>query len=228
MRIMLAALVLVAASCRPWRRSRRRQRRDGPGRRRRKRPTPTARRRCTGLSTTTTSQLVDRLIRAGADVNAKNDYGATPMSEAAIIGDVAVIETSARGRRGRRVAECRRPDRTDDRRAHEQRGGGAVCSFARRQRQRGREVARADGADVGRRAAPAADGEGTGGRRRRRERALDRQRVGAAGQRRTARQVPSRGRLHAAALCGARRLRRVRAVLSSRAAPTSTWPIRTR
>ena len=28
-------------------------------------------------------ELADRLIRAGAKVNAKNDYGATPMSEAA-------------------------------------------------------------------------------------------------------------------------------------------------
>ena len=30
--------------------------------------------------------LVQRLIRAGANVNAKNDYGATPMSEAAVAG----------------------------------------------------------------------------------------------------------------------------------------------
>ena len=28
--------------------------------------------------------MVDRLIKAGATVNAKNDYGATPMSEAAL------------------------------------------------------------------------------------------------------------------------------------------------
>ena len=35
---------------------------------------------------------VDRLIRSGADVNAKNDYGATPMSEAAITGNVAVMK----------------------------------------------------------------------------------------------------------------------------------------
>ena len=36
--------------------------------------------------------LVERLIRAGANVKAKNDYGATPMSEAAIVGNPAVIE----------------------------------------------------------------------------------------------------------------------------------------
>ena len=36
--------------------------------------------------------LVERLIRAGANVNAKNDYGSTPMSEAAIVGNAAMIE----------------------------------------------------------------------------------------------------------------------------------------
>ena len=35
--------------------------------------------------------LVDRLIAAGAHVNAKNDYGATPLSEAAVVGNVQVI-----------------------------------------------------------------------------------------------------------------------------------------
>jgi ankyrin repeat protein len=35
---------------------------------------------------------VDRLIRAGANVNAKNEYGATPMSEAALAGNTAIIE----------------------------------------------------------------------------------------------------------------------------------------
>src|SRR6187402_94274 len=34
---------------------------------------------------------VTRLIKSGADVNARNDYGATPLSEAAITGNVAVI-----------------------------------------------------------------------------------------------------------------------------------------
>jgi ankyrin repeat protein len=35
--------------------------------------------------------LVTRLIAAGANVNAKNDYGATPMSEAAVVGNVEVL-----------------------------------------------------------------------------------------------------------------------------------------
>ena len=37
-------------------------------------------------------ELAARLIKAGANVNAKNDYGATPMSEAAVTGNVAMLE----------------------------------------------------------------------------------------------------------------------------------------
>jgi ankyrin len=35
---------------------------------------------------------VDRLIRAGANVNAKNDFGVTPMSEAALVGNTSIVE----------------------------------------------------------------------------------------------------------------------------------------
>ena len=35
--------------------------------------------------------LVERLLAAGADVNARNDYGATPLSQAAVVGDARVI-----------------------------------------------------------------------------------------------------------------------------------------
>jgi uncharacterized protein len=35
--------------------------------------------------------LVQRLIEAGAEVKAQNDYGATPMSEAAVVGNVKVL-----------------------------------------------------------------------------------------------------------------------------------------
>jgi ankyrin repeat protein len=37
-------------------------------------------------------ELAARLITAGADVNAKNDYGATPMSEAAVAGNPAMLD----------------------------------------------------------------------------------------------------------------------------------------
>jgi ankyrin repeat protein len=39
------------------------------------------------------AELVKRLVAAGADVNAANDYGATPMSEAAVAGNASVLET---------------------------------------------------------------------------------------------------------------------------------------
>ena len=35
---------------------------------------------------------VKKLIASGANVNAKNDFGATPMSEAATLGNTAVIK----------------------------------------------------------------------------------------------------------------------------------------
>ena len=38
------------------------------------------------------TDLIDRLLRAGAKANTVNDYGSSPMSEAAINGNVAVIE----------------------------------------------------------------------------------------------------------------------------------------
>jgi uncharacterized protein len=38
------------------------------------------------------ADMVDRLVAAGADVNARNDYGATPLSQAAVVGNVRVIK----------------------------------------------------------------------------------------------------------------------------------------
>jgi uncharacterized protein len=35
---------------------------------------------------------VERLIKGGADVNAKNDYGTSPILEAALNGNTAIIE----------------------------------------------------------------------------------------------------------------------------------------
>src|SRR5512138_372800 len=36
-------------------------------------------------------ELARRLIRAGADVKARNQYGATPLSEAAVLGSTAML-----------------------------------------------------------------------------------------------------------------------------------------
>jgi ankyrin repeat protein len=55
--------------------------------------------------------LVARLIKAGADVNTVNDYGSTPLTEAATAGDTAVIkrllEAGADARRPARTAQPR-------------------------------------------------------------------------------------------------------------------------
>src|SRR5687768_17698599 len=42
-------------------------------------------------------QLVERLLRAGAKADAKNDFGATPMSEAALTGNAALMEVLIKG-----------------------------------------------------------------------------------------------------------------------------------
>jgi ankyrin repeat protein len=38
------------------------------------------------------AEMVDRLLAAGADVNARNDYGASPLSQAAVVGNATVIK----------------------------------------------------------------------------------------------------------------------------------------
>ena len=46
-------------------------------------------------------ELVRRLIRAGAKVDVVNDFGATPMSEAAVLADAGAPGSARRGRRQR-------------------------------------------------------------------------------------------------------------------------------
>ena len=115
-------------------------------------PEPTARPHCTGRCSRTISISCTRLIRAGAKVNVKNDFGSTPMAEAAIVGRAALLERAARSGRRRRVAERRRSDGADGRGAHQPGGCGTTADSARRERERGGAVARADGTDVGGRA----------------------------------------------------------------------------
>ena len=140
----------------------------------------------------------------------KNDFGATPMSEAALTGQPGAPRAAARGGRRRGVAQRRRPDGADGRGAHRPGRGGARAHQAGRQGQRGGEVARADGADVGGGAGPHGDGQGADRQRRRRQRALDGQRLGPPGDGRAARGLPAGRRPDAAALRGARRLRGLR------------------
>ncbi len=95
------------------------------------------------------AELVNQLIKAGANVNAKNLFGASPMSEAAVVGNVKVLKALLDGGRGCRVRERRRADGADDPVAHEQCGGGEAADLQARERERAREVARPDAAHVG-------------------------------------------------------------------------------
>ena len=105
------------------------------------------------------AELVKRLIKAGADLNAANDYGATPLGEAAVTGDPDDHQGAARGRRGCEVDEQGRPDAAHGRRAHRQRRSREAAAQGSREREREGAVGRADGAHVGGGAEPAADGE---------------------------------------------------------------------
>ena len=120
------------------------------GRRQRARR-PTARRRCTGPCAATTSRPRGCCCGAGANANAANRYGVTPLSLAA----------HQRQRRDDR-RRCSRPaptpnaraaggrDGPDDRGAHRQsRRGAGCCSTRGADVERARAVARRDGADVG-------------------------------------------------------------------------------
>ncbi len=84
--------------------------------------------------------LVQRLIKAGADVTTANEFGSTPMAQAAVVGDAAVIDAlldagadvESRGRRW--------PDGADGRGAQRQRRGGRDAAEARRERERARDA----------------------------------------------------------------------------------------
>ena len=155
-------------------------------------------------------ELVDRLLRTGADVNAANRYGVTPLQP-------------RRDQRRRRSCSsgCSTPAATRTPSARTARlllmtvARGGHVDAARLLLERGAEV---DARETwhGQTALMWAAAQGHPGdaaraarARRRRERALERRRVGAPGHVRAARQVAAAGRTHAAVVRGARELPRV-------------------
>ena len=119
------------------------------GRRGQRTPSRTAHRRCTGRRTTTISHLVRRLIAAGANANAANDHGVTPLALACENGNAAIIAAllSAGARPNDSGGERR--NAADDRGAVGCVRGGRHAAGARRRRQRRRTVSPADRVDVG-------------------------------------------------------------------------------
>ena len=53
---------------------------------------PTAPPRCTGRPTCNDADSVSQLIRAGANVNVRNNYGVSPMALAARQGNATIID----------------------------------------------------------------------------------------------------------------------------------------
>ena len=156
-------------------------------------------------------ELVRALIKAGAERQAEERVRHVRADRSRDHRLGADHRRAAQGRRRSQHQESRRRNAADGGRAQRQRRSGEAAAGGRRRRQRQGELGRAVGADVGRRAKPARDGQVPGSQRRRRQRARRRPPVGTQGHHRAASEGHEQGRLHAAALCRARRLRRVRA-----------------
>ena len=127
----------------------------------------TARRRCTGPSTATISRRADLLLRAGANVDAANREGMTPLAMASLYGNAPMIERLLKAGAD---AKQRRPERRDDadaRGAQRQSGGDQAARRGRRGREREGNAARHDRADVGGGAAASRSGQGAARARRR-------------------------------------------------------------
>ena len=97
----------------------------------------TARRRCTGRSAPTIVATVRLLLRAGAQANAANRYGVTPLSLAASTATRRSSTDAAESRRRpRQSTPGRRSDHPDDRGARRAPERVARCCSRRRRRQR--------------------------------------------------------------------------------------------
>ncbi len=169
-------------------------------------------------------ELVAGLIAAGADPNAVNDYGATPLSEAAVVGNPAVDRATAR--RGRRRQRARQgwANATDGPRARQQRRSGAAAARAWRRRERQGSVAATDCIDLGGRSESTRDGEAAARARRRSRTLAPRRRTWerqvSAEKRRLFRPVR---RAHCAHVRGTRRAASIARERSSKAARTSIF-----
>ena len=118
-------------------------------------------------------EVAEQLIRAGANVNAVNDYGVTPLLLACSDGGAALTETllAAGANRESRPAEWR--DGADDGGSNRQSGCGQGAPGARRGGECEGNAEGADGADVGRGGTPPRGGRHAARPRRGRQGPVD-------------------------------------------------------
>ena len=147
----------------------------------------------------------------GADVKAANRYGVTPLYLAGAQRQRRRSSRLLKAGADANAAGAEGETRADDRRAHRHVDAAKALLAHGAERRRARELARTDGADVGRGRGPPDDDPRARRARRRRQREVERREVGAPDDRRAAREVAAAGRPHAAVLRRARGLRRVRA-----------------
>ena len=96
-----------------------------------------------------TAEIVELLVRAGANVKAANRYGVTPLWLACVNGNAVIDRDAVAGRGRREHGAAGRRNRADDGGAHRE---GRCREGAARSRSRGEReggLARADRADVG-------------------------------------------------------------------------------
>ena len=164
-------------------------------------------------------ELVRALIKAGANVKVKNQFGTSALTEAAIIGSASIINALIKAGAD---PNTKNPEGETPLMAAARSGkveAAKVLLEAGADVNAKEDVGRTDGADVGRRAEPTRDGEVPRDARRRPQRARHRAQLGAQGHHRAASEGHESGRLHSAAVRRARRMRRVRASTSSPPAP---------
>ena len=120
----------------------------------------------------------DRLIKAGANAKTANRYGITPLYLASVNGSAPMIEKLLKAGADANEVSNRRRNRADDCRANGQRRCREGAAGQWREGRCERNMAGADGIDVGRRAKTSGHGEGTDRPRCRRQRAVRQQRSG--------------------------------------------------
>ena len=172
-------------------------------------------------------ELVRALIKAGANVKLKNQFGTSALTEAAIIGSAPIIDALLKAGADPNFKNSEWRNSADGRRAQRQGGRGQGPSGRGSRHQRQGNLGRTKRDHVGRRAKPGRHGEVPGVQGREPERSRQDQSVGAQDHPGTSPEGHEQGRLYPAALCRAGRLRGLRSEPAGRRMPIPIPKIRT-